>query len=302
MANHRADGRAAVRKHRAVGGTHRDAALPAGAVKVGVLGVLATATIAAPLAAAAAGIDEAVPAEPLAQAAQEPAAVQQAAAVAPVALPGATEDAAAATEAAIEDRSAAEGDAASRSEERTAPADAEEGAEEAEDSAEPESTGIEVSVPEPEPVVTEAEGATASGAAEGDAPVANESGYIRPASGPITSGYGGRIHPVLGYFKGHDGVDFGAACGAPVKAAKSGTVVAVEYHHASGNRVKIDHGNGVVTGYYHLQGFNTSVGATVSQGDVVGYVGSTGRSTGCHLHFAKMDEAGNYSDPMSLLR
>ena len=312
MANHRSDGRATVRKHRSVGGTHRDHALPAGAVKAGVLGVLATATIAAPLAAAAAGIDEAAPAEPIAQA--PAAAPQAAAAISPVALPGATDAAAATTEAAVEER-AAEGDAASRSEERTAPAAAEDAAED-----EVESTGIEVSVPEPEPepVVTEAaagaEGAVGtassegtdsvegSDSAEGEAAVGSDSGYIRPSSGAITSGYGGRIHPVLGYYKGHDGVDFGAACGAPVKAAKSGTVVAVEYHHASGNRVKIDHGNGVVTGYYHLQGFNTSVGATVAQGDTIGYVGSTGRSTGCHLHFAKMDEAGNYSDPMSLLR
>lgn len=312
MANHRSDGRATVRKHRAVGGTHRDHALPTGAVKAGVLGVLATATIAAPLAAAAAGIDEAAPAEPIAQA--PAAAPQAAAAISPVALPGATDAAAATTEAAVEER-AAEGDAASRSEERTAPAAAEDAAED-----EVESTGIEVSVPEPEPepVVTEAaagaEGAVGtassegtdsvegSDSAEGEAVVGSDSGYIRPSSGAITSGYGGRVHPVLGYYKGHDGVDFGAACGAPVKAAKSGTVVAVEYHHASGNRVKIDHGNGVVTGYYHLQGFNTSVGATVAQGDTIGYVGSTGRSTGCHLHFAKMDEAGNYSDPMSLLR
>ena len=312
MANHRSDGRATVRKHRTVGGTHRDHALPAGAVKAGVLGVLATATIAAPLAAAAAGVDEAAPAEPIAQA--PAAAPQAAAAISPVALPGATDAAAATTEAAVEER-AAEGDAASRSEERTAPAAAEDAAED-----EVESTGIEVSVPEPEPepVVTEAaagaEGAVGtassegtdsvegSDSAEGEAVVGSDSGYIRPSSGAITSGYGGRVHPVLGYYKGHDGVDFGAACGAPVKAAKSGTVVAVEYHHASGNRVKIDHGNGVVTGYYHLQGFNTSVGATVAQGDTIGYVGSTGRSTGCHLHFAKMDEAGNYSDPMSLLR
>lgn len=294
MANHRADGRATVRKHRAVGGTHRDHALAAGAVKAGVLGVLATATIAAPLAAAAAGTDEAAPAEPIAQA--PAAAPQAAAAIAPVTLPGAT----ATTEAAVEERDA-EGDAASRSEERTAPAGAEDAAED-----EVESTGIEVSVPEPEPVVTEAaagaEGAEGTDSADGEAVVGSDSGYIRPSSGAITSGYGGRVHPVLGYYKGHDGVDFGAACGAPVKAAKSGTVVAVEYHHASGNRVKIDHGNGVVTGYYHLQGFNTSVGATVAQGDTIGYVGSTGRSTGCHLHFAKMDEAGNYSDPMSLLR
>ena len=284
MANHRSDGRATVRKHRAVGGTHRDHALPAGAVKAGVLGVLATATIAAPLAAAAAGIDEAAPAEPIAQA--PAAAPQAAAAISPVALPGATDAAAATTEAAVEER-AAEGDAASRSEERTAPAAAEDAAED-----EAEGTGIEVSVPEPEPVTEPGSAAEPVGS----------SGYVRPVNGTITSGYGGRVHPVLGYYKGHDGVDFGASCGTPVSAAQSGTVVAVEYHHASGNRVKIDHGNGVVTGYYHLQGFNTSVGATVAQGDTIGYVGSTGRSTGCHLHFAKMDEAGNYSDPMSLLR
>ena len=105
------------------------------------------------------------------------------------------------------------------------------------------------------------------------------------------------MHPVLGYFKGHNGVDFGAACGTPVAASQSGTVIAVEYNSASGKRVKIDHGNGVITGYYHLQGYNTSVGALVSAGETIGYVGSTGRSTGCHLHFAKMDEAGNYSEP-----
>lgn len=283
MANHRADGRAAVRKHRAVGGTHRDSALPSGALKAGVLGVLATATIAAPLAAAAAGIDEAAPqGETLAQA--QPAAVAQPAAeLAPVALPAA--QAAATTDAVIETRT--EEDGASRSEERTAPAAAEEPAEQG--------TGIEVSVPEPEPEPAAVEGAVAA------APVGG-SGYVRPVNGTITSGYGGRVHPVLGYYKGHDGVDFGASCGTPVSAVKSGTVIAVEYHRASGNRVKIDHGNGVVTGYYHLQGFNTSVGASVGAGDTIGYVGSTGRSTGCHLHFAKMDEAGNYSNPMSILR
>ena len=120
--------------------------------------------------------------------------------------------------------------------------------------------------------------------------------------GPITSGYGYRTHPVLGYSKMHEGVDFGASCGTPVHSAQSGTVVAVEYNSASGKRVKVDHGNGVITGYFHLQSYGTSVGATVEAGEVIGYVGSTGRSTGCHLHFAKMDEAGNYSNPMSLLR
>lgn len=277
MANHRADGRATVRKHRLVGGTHRDSAVSAGAVKAGVLGVLATATIAAPLAAAASGIDESAPEGEFIAQAQPAAPAPQA--VAPVAIPSV--DAADATETRSEDSDS------SRSEEREAPTS--EKADDAEKAEESEGTGIEVSVPEP------VEEATAA------APVGDD-GYLRPVSGPITSGYGGRVHPVLGYFKGHDGVDFGAACGTPVHAAQAGTVIAVEYNSASGNRVKVDHGNGVVTGYYHLQGFSTSVGATVAAGETVGYVGSTGRSTGCHLHFAKMDEAGNYSDPMSILR
>ena len=300
MANHRADGRATVRKHRAVGGTHRDSAVPAGALKAGVLGVLATATIAAPLAAAASGIDEAaVPGETLAQAQPAAPAQQPAAVTAPVALP--TADLAEAGDE-VETREASTD--ASRSEGRTSPAsdDSEkaEGSEESKkadkadkaDKAEGEGTGIEVSVPEPEPVTEPGSAAEPVGS----------SGYVRPVSGPLTSGYGGRMHPVLGYYKSHDGVDFGASCGTPVSAAQSGTVVAVEYHRASGNRVKVDHGNGVVTGYYHLQGFATSVGATVSAGETIGYVGSTGRSTGCHLHFAKMDEAGNYSNPMTILR
>ncbi|MFC7456509.1 M23 family metallopeptidase [Brachybacterium sp. GCM10030267] len=290
MANHRADGRATVRKHRAIGGTHRDATLPAGVVKVSVLGALATATIAAPLAAAAAGVDEDMP-QSASQASEAGSRGQgdsakqagPAAEAPPVALPVA-EAAGSAQQAAAETR--ADEDSASRSEERTAPAEEDAASEEpAED------LGIEVELPEPEPAVSESSAGTAG-----------SSGYVRPVSGPITSGFGGRMHPVLGYFKGHDGVDFGASCGTPVHAAKGGTVVAVEYHHASGNRVKIDHGNGVITGYYHLQGFNTSVGATVEAGEVVGYVGTTGRSTGCHLHFAKMDEAGNYSNPMSLLQ
>jgi len=280
VANHRAVGRAEVRKHRLAGGTHRDSAISAGAVKVGVLGVLATATIAAPLAAAAAGVEESAPqGETIAQA--QPVAAPQA--PAPVALP-------AADAAQVASAVRADGDAANRSEERTSPASSEK-TEKAQPAvtAEPEASGIEVSVPAP---VEEAAAAQ---------PVGHE-GYLRPVDGPITSGYGGRVHPVLGYFKGHDGVDFGAACGTPVHAAQAGTVVAVEHNSASGNRVKVDHGNGVITGYYHLQGFNTSVGATVAAGDTIGYVGSTGRSTGCHLHFAKMDESGAYSDPMSLLK
>lgn len=295
MANHRADGRAHVRKRRLSGGTHCEAALPAGVVKVGVLGALATATIAAPLAAAAAGVEDAGTAVADTVTAEAPVEVEAAAVELPVAsTPEARED---------ED--------ASRSEDREDAESTEdaEGAEEATATgvAAVEATELSVEVPEPEPEVTEAAASSDEAAEEGaggteESAPASSTGYIAPVNAPTTSGYGYRTHPVLGTSKMHDGVDFGATCGTPVKAAASGTVVAVEYHSASGNRVKIDHGNGVVTGYYHLQGFNTSVGATVAQGDTVGYVGSTGRSTGCHLHFSKMDEAGNYSDPMSLLR
>src|SRR5699024_942971 len=184
-------------------------------------------------------------------------------------------------------------DAASRDQDRTEPQDdaaGEDGSAQGEDAA----TGIEVEVPEPEPAPAEPEDGDASseaGAADasGETPSAGSGGYVQPVSGSISSGYGYRTHPVLGTSQLHEGVDFAVGCGTPVKSAQSGTVVAVEYHSASGKRVKVDHGNGTITGYYHLQGYNTSVGATVEAGEVIGYVGTTGRSTGCHLHFAKMD-------------
>lgn len=251
-------------------------------VKVGVLGALATTTIAVPLASATA-IDQPEQADAPAQAIQEtePAAAQ--AEEGPVQLPTVSDESATAKVAKASAVNAA----------------------------------IDVDAPpEPEPAVVEQpeggeegqEGQEGTGAADGssdlqaDAPAAGSSGYIRPVDAPLTSGYGSRTHPVLGTTKVHEGVDLGASCGTPVKAAADGKVVAAEFNSASGNRVKVDHGNGVITGYYHLQGFNTSVGAEVSQGDVVGTVGSTGRSTGCHLHYAKMDQAGNYSDPSSLLQ
>lgn len=282
-----------MRKLRVTGRTHRDAALPASAVKVGVLGALATATIAAPLAATAAGIDEGaeIPqtAAPAAPAAAEP-----------VALPAAQLDDAGGENADGQQLEAREADAdATRDAERAEPAsgdgtaDDETTAEDAEESEGSDGTGIEVEVPEPEPEPVDE---------SGEALPQGDGGYVNPVNGPTTSGYGYRTHPVLGTGRMHEGVDFGVACGTPVHSAQSGTVIAVEYHSASGNRVKVDHGNGVVTGYYHLQGFATSVGATVETGEVIGYVGNTGRSTGCHLHFAKMDEAGNYSNPMSILR
>ena len=110
------------------------------------------------------------------------------------------------------------------------------------------------------------------------------SGYIRPVSGRVSSNYGYRVHPILGYKKLHTGIDFAAASGTPIKAAKSGKVIRASFNSGLGNHVIVDHGNGVTTLYAHMSSMNTSYGASVSQGQVIGYVGSTGMSTGPHLH------------------
>ncbi|MDR1513931.1 MAG: peptidoglycan DD-metalloendopeptidase family protein [Propionibacteriaceae bacterium] len=114
-------------------------------------------------------------------------------------------------------------------------------------------------------------------------------GLIKPITAGISSPYGWRSNPISGASELHDGVDYGSKCGAGIWAAANGVVIRVEYYYGFGNRVVIDHGTiggrRVVTSYNHLSAFNTSVGATVAQGQVVGYVGSTGYSTGCHLHF-----------------
>jgi murein DD-endopeptidase MepM/ murein hydrolase activator NlpD len=98
-----------------------------------------------------------------------------------------------------------------------------------------------------------------------------------------------RLHPILHIWKLHDGTDFGAGCGTPIHAAASGTVTEEYYNGGYGNRLFIDHGNvgGVfmTTSYNHMSGYAVKVGWHVTQGQVIGYVGTTGYSTGCHLHF-----------------
>lgn len=112
---------------------------------------------------------------------------------------------------------------------------------------------------------------------------------VRPTSGPVTSPFGQRFHPVLHVWKLHDGMDFGAPCGTPVRSAAAGRVVLTEFNTAYGNRVIVEHGSiggtSVRTSYNHLSSFAVSAGTTVGQGQAVGQVGSTGYSTGCHLHF-----------------
>lgn len=269
-------------------GTHRDSAfVSAGIVKTGMLGVLATATIAAPLASAAASPSNGLSAD-LAEAAggSVPEGTSNAISVAAPAAEIAPAATVPATEVAPAEKPSV---ALPAADDATAAA---EGSSDAAMAGTPaETPSVEVAPP----VETTADGQQVS------APAATGDGsYMMPVDAPITSGYGWRIHPTLGYSKLHDGVDFGAACGTPVHAAQSGTVIAVESTSASGNRVIIEHADGVRTGYFHLSGFNTTVGATVQKGDVVGTVGSTGRSTGCHLHFSEITAGGDYMNPMSL--
>ncbi|MEQ7006896.1 peptidoglycan DD-metalloendopeptidase family protein [Actinopolymorpha sp. B17G11] len=127
---------------------------------------------------------------------------------------------------------------------------------------------------------------------------------IRPVDAPITSQYGMRFHPVLRVWKLHDGTDFGASCGTPIRAAASGTVMSRYYNEGYGNRVLVSHGlidgDSIVTAYNHLSSYAVSSGERVSQGEIVGYVGSTGYSTGCHLHFMVYRD-GDTVDPMDYL-
>jgi murein DD-endopeptidase MepM/ murein hydrolase activator NlpD len=110
-----------------------------------------------------------------------------------------------------------------------------------------------------------------------------------PISGPITSPYGMRVHPITHVYKLHDGTDFGASCGTPIRAAAGGQILDQYFNGGYGNRVILNNGvmdgHVIVTTYNHLSRFALSKGATVNRGDVIGYVGSTGYSTGCHLHF-----------------
>jgi murein DD-endopeptidase MepM/ murein hydrolase activator NlpD len=124
-----------------------------------------------------------------------------------------------------------------------------------------------------------------------------------PVNGPVTSPFGWRIHPIFGYRSLHDGVDFGVACGTPIHAAAAGTVLQRYFQTAWGNRVIIDHG------FHHGVGLATitnhmiapaivAPGQHVRRGQVVGYVGTTGWSTGCHLHFTVMQN-GTAVNPMN---
>ena len=121
-----------------------------------------------------------------------------------------------------------------------------------------------------------------------------------PSSTRVTSDYGTRVSPMSGASSNHKGIDIGASSGADIIAAADGTVTAASYSSAAGNYVMIDHGGGLYTVFMHASSLLVSPGQTVSAGDVIAKVGSTGISTGSHLHFG-VSLNGSYVSPWSYL-
>jgi murein DD-endopeptidase MepM/ murein hydrolase activator NlpD len=111
-------------------------------------------------------------------------------------------------------------------------------------------------------------------------------GFTMPVEGARkTSGFGWRLHPLLGYSRMHQGVDYGAAHGTPIRAVSDGVVQFAGWAGGHGRKVKLGHASGMGTGYSHMSRIAVAPGERVRQGQVIGYVGSTGLSTGPHLHF-----------------
>ena len=124
--------------------------------------------------------------------------------------------------------------------------------------------------------------------------------FASPVSGTITSTFGYRDAPTAGASTYHQGIDIAAPAGTKVNAADGGKVSSVGYSKTKGYYVKVSHGNGRYTEYLHLQGYYVQKGDAVEPNQVIGLVGSTGVSTGPHLHFAVI-EGGNYVDPAGYL-
>jgi len=126
----------------------------------------------------------------------------------------------------------------------------------------------------------------------------------KPIDTYITSPFGMRFHPILHYWKLHDGTDFGAGCGTPIRAAASGRVTDKYYNGGYGNRLFISHGvidgSSITTVYNHLSRYKVRAGERVTRGEIIGYVGTTGYSTGCHLHFMVYQD-GRVVNPMKWL-
>ncbi|MCR5686595.1 MAG: peptidoglycan DD-metalloendopeptidase family protein [Lachnospiraceae bacterium] len=121
-----------------------------------------------------------------------------------------------------------------------------------------------------------------------------------PSYTRISDDYGTRVHPILGNTQFHNGVDMAAPSGSPILAAYDGEVIAASYSPTMGNYIMIDHGDGLITIYMHASSVSVGQGTMVARGEQIGCVGSTGRSTGPHLHFS-VRENGAYVSPWNYL-
>lgn len=143
--------------------------------------------------------------------------------------------------------------------------------------------------------------AAASGGDSGSYDYVQGTGQLSwPVSGPITSPFGYRIHPIFGTQIYHSGIDIGVPEGTPVHAADSGTVIEADWIGGYGNAVIIDHGNGLQTLYGHNSSLAVGAGQSVSKGQVIAYAGQTGYATGPHVHF-EVRVNGSPVDPMGYL-
>ncbi|GAB3142780.1 hypothetical protein GCM10027057_27160 [Marisediminicola antarctica] len=145
-------------------------------------------------------------------------------------------------------------------------------------------------------------GAAAAPAAAGGSPSPSGS-WVRPSSGYVSSSYGFRVNPYSGVYAFHAGTDVGAGCGYPIYAASSGTVTYSGWSGGYGNYVSINHGGGLSTAYAHIAngGLLVSRGQSVGAGQLIALVGSTGGSTGCHLHY-EVRRGGATVDPVQFMR
>ena len=139
---------------------------------------------------------------------------------------------------------------------------------------------------------------SAQSAASGGVPYSGTFVWPTPSCTTTSSVYGYRVHPIYGTVKFHAGEDIPASYGAEILAAASGTVTTAGWVSGYGNYTVIDHGGGTMTAYGHQSSILVSVGQYVEQGQVIGYVGSTGNSTGPHLHF-EVYQNGSTVDPKS---
>ena len=142
--------------------------------------------------------------------------------------------------------------------------------------------------------------AAAAGGGAADNYVVGTGQLSWPCSGPITSPFGYRIHPIFGTQIYHSGIDIGVPEGTPIHAADAGTVIEADWIGGYGNAVIIDHGNGLQTVYAHNSSLAVSAGQSVSKGEVIAYAGQTGYATGPHCHF-EVRVNGEPTDPMGYL-